>query len=148
MDPRFGIKDLAVVGMTGVSTLHQKPNGNYVLFGQSQSGSNGNKTTSNLGGWDYWWVEINSDGKKVSEKRFGGELADNGRIIIRASDDEFLVGGHSWSGHSESKSQSNRGNSAGLLKPMRTAIVITPSTTRMAILLLGQYPGDRMLDFL
>ena len=42
-------------------------------------------------------------------------LVQNWRIMVESSFEHqmmnFLVGGHSWSGHSESKSQSNRGNS-------------------------------------
>ena len=61
-------------GNDGLFDILQKSNGNHLLFGQSQSGVSGNKTTSNLGGWDYWLVEINPDGEKVDENDSGETL--------------------------------------------------------------------------
>jgi hypothetical protein len=90
-------------------TMLTTSDGNYLLGGFSASGISGDKSQSSQGGSDFWIVKINSSGSKLWDKRFGGNLTDELRSMVRTSDGGFLLGGKSDSGISGDKSQASRG---------------------------------------
>ena len=75
-DQRFGGTDY-----DSAFDAFQKQNGNYLILGPSRSGISGNKTGENLGKKDFWLLEIDNRGNKISEKIFGGDEAEIGRSI-------------------------------------------------------------------
>ncbi|MDQ3290119.1 MAG: GEVED domain-containing protein, partial [Bacteroidota bacterium] len=85
-------------------------NGSFYLGGYSISDSGGDKTQPGQGGRDFWLVVINSAGEKLWDRRFGGNLDDELRSIIRTSDGGYLLGGKSDSPVSGNKSQNSRGS--------------------------------------
>lgn len=89
----------------GINTL----NGNYTLAGRSKSGISGEKTENNIGNYDFWMVEIDSQGNKIWDKSFGGTGEEDVTSIIGVSDGSFMVGGFSDSNQSGDKSQDSRG---------------------------------------
>src|SRR4051812_16362225 len=53
-------------------SVHQLPDGGYLLSGSSEFGVSGNKTNAGFGSLDLWVVKLDVDGNKVWEKSFGG----------------------------------------------------------------------------
>ena len=89
--------------------VFQKQNGNYLILGQSRSSISGNKTVENLGKKDFWLLEIDNHGNKISEKIFGGDEAEIGKSILVSSDSGYIFAGHSGSGVGLGKSEPNQG---------------------------------------
>lgn len=73
----------------------QTKDGGYVMGCSSSSGISGNKTTENMGSFDYWLVKLNKKGEIDWQKSYGGALADTFKSIIRTAGEGFLIGGHS-----------------------------------------------------
>ena len=55
----------------------------------------------NRGGYDFWLLKTDADGKKSWEKSYGGTLEDWGNAIIQSSD-----GGYAMAGYTKSNSVS------------------------------------------
>ncbi|MBL0300259.1 MAG: T9SS C-terminal target domain-containing protein [Cytophagaceae bacterium] len=83
--------------------------GGFLLVGSSNSGISGDKTEPSKGFSDYWIVKLNSDGQKIWDKTFGGELFELFPKIISLSDGGFAVGGISLSGISGDKTEPSKG---------------------------------------
>ncbi|MDQ3290167.1 MAG: hypothetical protein M3Q05_02640, partial [Bacteroidota bacterium] len=60
--------------------------GGYLLGGYSASGVSGDKTQAAKGGTDYWLIKIDANGKKVWDKVYGGNEADNLTALISTPD--------------------------------------------------------------
>ncbi|MFD2515345.1 T9SS type A sorting domain-containing protein [Pontibacter locisalis] len=91
------------------SSLQQTSDGGYILGGRSLSGNSGEKSGESRGGFDYWVIKVDAQGKLEWEKTFGGEESDWLSDIIQTSDGGYLLGGASSSGVSGEKSEASRG---------------------------------------
>ncbi len=84
----------------------------FILVGASNSPVSGNKSTLNLGDYDYWIVQIRPDGQIVWEKTYGGAGEDIAYSISEIeSTNQYIIGGHSNSSKSASKSENSFNNS-------------------------------------
>jgi hypothetical protein len=79
----------------GMSIL-KKDNGDFVLFGSTDSPSGGDVTEDSKGGYDYWCLRIDAAGVKKWDKRFGGRAND---LLAAAAtggqDDAYVLAGDS-----------------------------------------------------
>ena len=91
--------------------LARTATGNFLLAGHSNSGTSGNKTEANRGNQDYWLLRIDSTGEKIWDKTFGGRGQEELRSLTSTRDGGFVLGGTSFSGSGDDKTQSSRGNS-------------------------------------
>src|SRR2546430_3927134 len=71
------------------------PEGRFVLGGFSSSGSNGNKTTPNYGGNDFWLLRLDANGGKIWEQSLGSTDGDEMYAVQVLSDGGYLLGGSS-----------------------------------------------------
>ncbi|QNF35418.1 T9SS type A sorting domain-containing protein [Adhaeribacter swui] len=85
--------------------------GHYVLAGSSYSGASEDKTQHSQGSSDYWIVEVDEQGRKVYDKRFGGSRTEDLRTVTQTRDGGLLLGGKSDSPASGDVSQSTWGSS-------------------------------------
>lgn len=67
--------------------------GGFVVAGDCNSDSTGDKTEPSRGLTDYWMVKMDASGNKVWDKRFGGSGWDNCRSVIQTSDKGFMLAG-------------------------------------------------------
>lgn len=91
-----------------LSTVIQLSDGSYILGGSSL-GAGIDKTESGKGWRDYWIVKLASNGTKVWDKSFGGDLNDGLTIMLNTSDNGFALAGNSPSAISGDKTQAPRG---------------------------------------
>ncbi|HUM47549.1 MAG TPA: PKD domain-containing protein, partial [Chitinophagales bacterium] len=90
--------------------VYQTTDGGYLLAGYSNSSSNGDKSQSSWGGYDYWVVKIDGDGVKEWDKRFGTTSSDYGMGAAPDGSDGVVVGGYTTGGISGDKTQTNYGD--------------------------------------
>ncbi|NJN35292.1 MAG: gliding motility-associated C-terminal domain-containing protein [Saprospiraceae bacterium] len=82
-----------------------------IVAGNSRSAPNtGNKKSQNFGDADYWIVKMNSSGKYIWDKSYGGSKNDYIISIDQNKTGYFLVAGQSNSPVSGTKTDSLRGN--------------------------------------
>lgn len=74
----------------------------YIIAGTSNSPISGNKSTSHLGGNDFWIIQLDNQGNELWQKTYGGEGDENFAQIIR-TENGYLLGGSSNSDTSENK---------------------------------------------
>ncbi|QMU31043.1 T9SS type A sorting domain-containing protein [Adhaeribacter radiodurans] len=104
-DKTFGSNDF-----DELKTLVATPDGGYLLGGSSQSGGiSGDKTQENKGWIDYWVIKVDAKGNKLWDKTYGGNDEDKLLSMVTTPDGGYLLGGHSTSGKSGDKSETNRG---------------------------------------
>jgi PKD repeat protein len=99
-DKRFG-----GINNDHISSLQQTADGGYILGGYSDSGVSGDKSQGNWGSFDYWVIKIDSLGNKQWDKDFGGDNPDLLNSLQQTADGGYILGGHSHSGLSGSKTQ-------------------------------------------
>lgn len=86
-------------------------NDGYIfLCGSSRSPVSGNKTSENLGNFDYWLLKLDSDFEILWDKSFGGTAVDGATTIFKSLNDQLLIIGNSNSDISETKSEEVRGS--------------------------------------
>ncbi len=61
--------------------------GGFLLAGVSNSGADGNKTSTNYGGSDLWLVRLDAAGEKLWEQVFGGIGSESGGACVQQSMD-------------------------------------------------------------
>ncbi len=86
-------------------SANQTADGGYILGGHSLSGSNGIKTDSNVGLYDYWVIKTDAAGNIEWQNGLGGKGYDLCRALIETSDGGYLVGGYSNSGATGDKNE-------------------------------------------
>ncbi|QMU28654.1 T9SS type A sorting domain-containing protein [Adhaeribacter radiodurans] len=96
-------------GFDELKKVIQLASGEYLLVGNSNSPSNGDKSQDSRGENDFWLVKINNSGSKIWDKRFGGNLDEALGGIVSTSNDGYLLGGSSASGKNGDKSEESRG---------------------------------------
>lgn len=90
--------------------LAQTADGGYILGGASNSPQSADKSETNVGGFDFWVVKLNSQGNKLWDKTIGGTNNDGIFSITQTADGGFIFGGDSYSGLSGDKSQASQGD--------------------------------------
>ena len=103
-DARFG--GHADDQVYAVKALHD---GNFVLCGGSASGLSIDKSTDNLGSYDYWIIKMNPKGKMIWEHAYGGTSLDVAYDIVEMPGGHLYVGGVSDSGQSDLKASPTHG---------------------------------------
>ncbi len=94
-----------------LETFTKTSDGGFLLAGSSASGFGGDKTQGSKGSRDYWLVKIDSNGKKVWDKAYGGSGKDELSSIGYNAEGNYFVAGTSSSGKSGDKSQESKGSS-------------------------------------
>ena len=123
--PNFGGKDFWVVrvdangnslwqrsfgggGEDELRDIAVRPDGGFILGGNSSFSSGGNKRSPALGYADYWIVRIDAGGGKVWDAAYGGDQEDYLLDLEATSDGGILLTGYSQSGISENKTAPHR----------------------------------------
>jgi hypothetical protein len=87
--------------------------GNYLIAGFSSSNKSDEKSNNSKGGYDIWVVAIDSEGKKIWDKTFGGKGDDfptGSESIQLTLDGNYIICGNSNSAISGDKTDSCRGD--------------------------------------
>lgn len=92
-----------------LKSIEQTHEGGYIVGGYSNSPESGDKTNRNYGIGDYWILKLDKSGNLEWQKTLGGDKDDQLATLIQTRDSDFILGGNSNSGVSETKSKSNRG---------------------------------------
>ncbi|MBK7035657.1 MAG: T9SS type A sorting domain-containing protein [Bacteroidetes bacterium] len=92
-------------------SVEETPDGGYILGGQSLSGGGvGDKSESNMGGYDYWVVKLNSDGSVAWDNAYGGVGNDQLYNAQPTSDGGYILAGSSDTGLGGDKTDNKVGN--------------------------------------
>ena len=67
--------------------------GGCLLVGESYSVAEGEKTSVNFGGSDFWVIKVDADGNTEWEKSIGGAGEEFLKAVVATSDGGFLLGG-------------------------------------------------------
>ncbi len=92
--------------LSGVDPLS---GGGALMSGFSKSGISGDKKDSSRGGFDYWLVKLDINGKIAFEKTYGGVFDDTSTRVIKTADNGILLAGTSVSPRSGDKIYENWG---------------------------------------
>ncbi|HNA57974.1 MAG TPA: T9SS type A sorting domain-containing protein [Chitinophagales bacterium] len=93
-------------------SVEETADGGYILGGQSLSGGGwGDKSESNMGGYDYWVVKVNALGVVQWDNTIGGTGNDQLYNAQPTSDGGYILAGTSDSGISGDKTENRVGNS-------------------------------------
>ena len=97
-------------GTDVLTDMIPSPEGAVIVGGYSNSGASGNKTSGNIGGFDYWIVKIDTLGAVYWDHTYGGNQNDTLQSLFMRCDRGLLLGGHSSSGISGDRTYFNRGH--------------------------------------
>jgi hypothetical protein len=89
--------------------LIELPSGNLLIFGTSESGVSGNKTSINYGAKDLWSLKLNADGAILNDKSIGGSAADQIPYAILTAPNRIKLVANSNSAISGLKSEPSFG---------------------------------------
>lgn len=92
-----------------LSQIIEGSQNNYLLIGTSFSGIGGDKSQEGRGGWDFWIVNIDGNGNKLWDQRFGGSGSDLPAQAISTRDSTYVLAGISNSDQSGDKGEDSRG---------------------------------------
>ena len=93
-------------------SVEETPDGGFIIGGQSLSGGGwGDKSESNMGGYDYWVVKIDDGGNIEWDNTIGGTGNDQLYSAQPTSDGGYILAGTSDSGISGDKTENRVGNS-------------------------------------
>jgi len=84
-------------GHDGIYGLQPTTDGGYILGGVSESGVGGNKTSPNLGMFDFWLVRVDANGNKLWDRSYGGAKRDFWAKARQTRDGGFVMFGTSES---------------------------------------------------
>ncbi|GAA4451425.1 lipoprotein [Nibrella saemangeumensis] len=96
-----------------LSALAPTPDGGFVLYGDSDSNSSGDKSENSKGQVDVWLVKVSADGTKQWDKTLGGSSLDYTlpiNSIVVTSDGGLVFEATSNSGASGNKSEGSKGD--------------------------------------
>ena len=97
-------------GQEKLQSIKPTRDGGYIIGGSSSSYLTGDKSQDSFGNLDYWVVKIDRKGTIEWQQTFGGMYADELKSIAVTYDGGFLLGGHSNSPISGTKTQDNSGD--------------------------------------
>jgi len=83
----------------------------FLAAGYSSSNHSKFKTESSRGGYDYWVIKYDNNGKIEWDKTIGGDKDDVLMTAFTTRDNGYLLAGYSFSGISGEKTQNNLGSS-------------------------------------
>jgi len=106
-------KTLGGMGDEFSHTIYQNPNGEYVIGGSSNSNISGEKSENSRGGFDYWLVKLDKNGKKTWDKTAGGDGEDFFAVFEVTNQGDYLIAGSSNSNLSGEKSEGCRSGGFG-----------------------------------
>ncbi|WGH74399.1 hypothetical protein P8625_09780 [Tenacibaculum tangerinum] len=86
--------------------------GNFIIVGETRSSDK--DVSKNNGGADVWAIKINTEGKLLWQKNYGGASFDVGRSISKTLDGNFLISGSSRS--SDNNLENKGQNDAFIIK--------------------------------
>ena len=89
--------------------IEQLPDNGYAFTAYFFDGTGGNRSSTNYGLVDWWFVRLDASGNKVFERSFGGTGEDSLTKFIRTSDGGFLLVGQSASPVSGNKTSPQYG---------------------------------------
>jgi gliding motility-associated-like protein len=87
----------------------EKPNGDFLITGWSDSPVSGNKTAPNKGGWDMWTICVTPNGDLLWDKSYGGNNDEQVHYIYPTTDGNYFLGGSSTSNASGDVTGFNKG---------------------------------------
>ncbi|MBN8567114.1 MAG: T9SS type A sorting domain-containing protein [Flavobacteriales bacterium] len=90
-------------------TIQITSDGGYILGGESNSNSSGEKNENSRGDFDYWIVKLNNIGEIEWQKTLGGSGLEVFGDLIISQDNGYIVGGYSTSPISGDKTLDNYG---------------------------------------
>lgn len=107
-------KTIGGMGQEKLESIFQTKDGGYILGGSSSSSKTdaneiGEKSSDSFGNLDYWIVKLDSKGKLIWQKTYGGSYLDELRSIEQTVDGGYIVGGYSNSPASGTKTENNKG---------------------------------------
>ncbi len=92
-------KTLGGDGYEELQTMLETDDGHFVFFGSHTSTASGEITQASRGLSDYWLAKVDqTNGNIIWQNTYGGNLIDNGRVMVATSDGGYLLGGHSSTG--------------------------------------------------
>ncbi|HRG28592.1 MAG TPA: hypothetical protein PLJ00_11920, partial [Chitinophagales bacterium] len=103
-----GIEWQNTIGGTGgdyLQSISQTTDDGYIIGGYSYSGKNGDKTEPTQGNADYWVLKLNNAGSIQWQNTIGGNDNDLLLAVQQTSDGGYILGGYSWSGISDDKTE-------------------------------------------
>jgi len=104
-------KTLGGDGFEELQTMLETDDGHFVFFGSHTSNVSGEITQASRGLSDYWLAKVDqSNGNIIWQNTYGGNLIDNGRVMVATSDGGFLLGGHSSTGINGTKTDTSVGS--------------------------------------
>lgn len=103
-------KSFGGAGNDSCNAVRRTSDGGFVIGGSSNSGVNGNKTSPNRGGYDYWVVRLDSNGEKLWDASFGGASHDFLTDFRQTADGGFVLGGFSLSEPDDHKTAPRHGS--------------------------------------
>lgn len=77
--------------------VYESRDGNYLLAGNSNSGTSGNKSASAKNGTDFWLLKIRPDGEILWQETYDFGIADQLTSLVENDDRSLLLGGHAKS---------------------------------------------------
>ena len=102
-------KTLGGPGSDSAYSIATTLDGSFVIAGNSESNSSGDKTLDSKGGKDFWIVKLDSSGNKLWDKTIGGYGNDVASSLSVYQDGSFIVAGWSDSNASGDKTLDSKG---------------------------------------
>ena len=126
--PNFGMEDIYLINYNADFTINWQKNyggnysdaafnlintndGGFLICGNSNSTSGGNKTAPNYGDFDVWLIKCDIYGNKQWEKTYGGNNREENRSVKQLNNNNFIVFCSSYSSVSGNKTSVNKGGS-------------------------------------
>lgn len=117
-------KTIGGLGSDYLRSIKQKPNGHYVLSGDSGSGISGDKTENVYGSSDVWIVLLDQLGNVIGQKTLGGSEGEGGKNINILPDGNLLLTLFSQSSISGDKTENSRGLSDFWILKLNASILL------------------------
>lgn len=99
-------------GGTGVDRLWsiiETEDGGFLMGGESDSNTSGDKNENSRGSNDIWIIKIDSNGIMEWQKTYGGNDIDILKTIVKSNDGGYILAGSSLSNISGEKTENSRG---------------------------------------
>ncbi|QMU31047.1 T9SS type A sorting domain-containing protein [Adhaeribacter radiodurans] len=119
------------------------PNGHYLLAGYTYTNQGGDRSEETRGKDDYWLLEIDENGQRISDKSFGSSSTDVLTAMVASPNGGYLLGGYSNSNADWEKSEDSKGDYDFWL--VETQITAFPPSTLEAWNL--RYGGNSLDNF-
>lgn len=120
------------IGGSGQETLNgaiQASDGGYLLFGNSSSDPDYDKSSPALGGDDYWLVKIDVNGNKLWDRTYGNSENNFGASIARAAGGGYFLVGTTFGPGAGDQSEPSRGQADyWILKITETGLKVWDKT--------------------